>query len=575
MLYFIMNKKQIYMKLKNYLLTGLLLTTTSLTSFASSKIQIIHNSADPAAAVVDIYLGAALIADDFAFRTASAFLDVPSGVELVVSIAPSTSTSVADAIAAFTYTLADGENYVAVANGVLNPADFAANPDGEVIAFNILVKSGIELTAAVGSNVDFVVLHGATDAPSVSVYARGVAQIVPTASYTDFTDYISVPAGSYIVDITPAGAVIPVVAAFTADLSTLAGGTAVVLASGFLNPAANLDGEAFALLAVLTDGTVITLPAAATATLQVIHNSADPAAEVVDVYVGGVLTVDNFGFRTATGTLTIPSDVVVSIAVAPGTSTSVADALATFDITFADNQNYVAIANGVLNPMDFAVNPDGASTAFTLFSTDNIRLTAVDPTKVEFIAVHGASDAPTVDVRVGGAALVDDASYGDITGYVAVDPGTYVLDITTADGATTVVSYTAPLDGLAGGTAVVFASGFLNPAANNDGAPFGLFAALGDGTVVEFANFVSINDNTTLVGVAVYPNPTSNTLILNNENNSNYFASIFNMNGQMVKSVNVAGGNTTVDITNLSAGMYTILITDGVSNYTTNLSVVK
>ncbi len=563
------------MKLKNYLLTSLLLTTFSLTSFASSKIQIIHNSADPAAAVVDIYLGAELIADDFAFRSASAFLTVPSGVELVVSIAPSTSISVADAIAAFTYILADGENYVAVANGVLNPADFAVNPDGEATAFNILVKSGIELTAAVGSNVDFVVLHGATDAPSVSVYARGVAQIVPTASYTDFTDYISVPAGSYIVDITPAGAVIPVVAAFTADLSTLAGGTAVVLASGFLNPAANLDGEAFALIAVLTDGTVITLPAAATATLQVIHNSADPAAEVVDVYVGGVLTVDNFGFRTATGTLTIPSDVVVSIAVAPGTSTSVADALATFDITFADNQNYVAIANGVLNPMDFAVNPDGASTAFTLFSTDNIRLTADDATKVEFIAVHGASDAPTVDVRVGGAALVDDASYGDITGYVAVDPGTYVLDITTADGAVTVVSYSAPLDGLAGGTAVVFASGFLNPAANNDGAPFGLFAALGDGTVVEFANFVSINDNTTLVGVAVYPNPTSNTLILNNENNSNYFASIFNMNGQMVKSVNVAGGNTTVDITNLSAGMYTILITDGISNYTTNLSVVK
>jgi len=563
------------MKLKNYLLTGLLLSTFSLTAFAGSKIQIIHNAADPAAASVDVYLGAALIADNFAFRTATAFLDVPSGIELVVSIAPSTSTSVLDAIAAFTYTLADGEIYVAVANGVLNPADFAANPDGVATAFNILVKSGIELAAGIGTNVDFVVLHGATDAPSVSVYARGVAQLVPTAAYTDFTDYISVPAGAYIIDVTPAGAVIPVVAAYTADLSTLGGGTAVILASGFLNPAANLDGAAFALIAVLTDGTVITLPSAPTATLQVIHNSADPAAEIVDIYVGGVLTVDNFGFRTATGTITIPSDIPVSIGVAPGTSMSVADVIANFDITFADNQNYVAIANGVLNPMDFAVNPDGNSTAFTLFSTDNIRLTATDPSKVEFIAVHGASDAPTVDVRVGATPLVDDASYGDITGYVAVDPATYVLDVTTADGATTVVSYTAALDGLAGGTAVVFASGFLNPATNNDGAAFGLFAALGDGTVVEFANFVSVENNTALVGVSVYPNPTSNTLILNNENNNSYIASLFNSNGQLVKTLNVEGGNNTLDLTSLSAGMYTILITDGISNYSTNLSVVK
>ena len=207
------------MKQKKFLLTGLLTFAIASQTFAGSKIQIIHNAADPAAAVVDVYLGPALIIDDFAFRTATAFLDVPSGVPLVVSIAPSTSTSVLDAIADFTYTLDDGEIYVAVANGVLNPATFAANPDGEATAFNILVTSGLSLTAGDPGNVDFVVLHGATDAPSVSVYARGVAQLIPSATYTDFTSYISVPAASYIVDVTPAGAVIPVVAAYTADLS--------------------------------------------------------------------------------------------------------------------------------------------------------------------------------------------------------------------------------------------------------------------------------------------------------------------------------------------------------------------
>jgi hypothetical protein len=46
----------------------------------TAKIQVIHNSADAAASSVDVYLNGGLAIDDFAFRTATPFIDVPAGV---------------------------------------------------------------------------------------------------------------------------------------------------------------------------------------------------------------------------------------------------------------------------------------------------------------------------------------------------------------------------------------------------------------------------------------------------------------------------------------------------------------
>lgn len=260
---------------------------------------------------------------------------------------------------------------------------------------------------------------------------------------------------------------------------------------------------------------------AQTARLQVIHNAADVAADPVDIYLNGTLLLNDFGFREATPFIDAPAGVVLNIGVAPSTSTSVNDTLVNFQATLENGGSYVVIANGVLDPNSYAANPDGRSTAFTLFVKPMARESA-NGSGVDFFVVHGSTDAPTVDVIARNVAtLVDNAAYGDITDYINVPAASYTLDITPGDDNSTIVaSFAADLSGLEGGSAVVFASGFLDPSMNQNGEPFGIFAALSDGTVVGFSTVTSAEDNNVAVPAKYglnqnYPNPFNPTTNIN------------------------------------------------------------
>jgi hypothetical protein len=524
-----------------------------------ARLQVIHNAADPAAALVDVYVNGNLTLNDFAFRTATPYIDVPAGVQLSIGVAPGNSTSVNDTLKNFNVTLANGNKYVAIANGVLNPASFAANPDAVSTAFTLFLQDQMRETAT-NSNVDFRAVHGASDAPTVDIIARDVATLVNDAPYGAITNYLSVPAANYILDVTPAAGS-PIVASFRADLSTLSGGSAVVFASGFLTTSANQNGPAFGLYAALANGTVVAFPPTSLARLQVIHNAADPAAASVDVYVNGNLTLNDFAFRTATPYIDVTAGVQLSIGVAPGNSTSVNDTLKNFNVTLANGNKYVAIANGVLNPASFAANPDAVSTAFTLFLQDQMRETATTSTNIDFRAVHGASDAPTVDVIARGVAtLVDNAPYAAITNYISVPAADYILDVTPgSDNSVIVASYNAPFSGLAGQSAVVLASGFLAPAANQNGQAFGLIAVLADGTVVTLSNTVGITEINKNDKVVIYPNPANVKINIDIENYNEVI--ITDISGKVVMNLeSVSNQNNTIDISNLSNGIYFVTI---------------
>ncbi|MBD3169990.1 MAG: DUF4397 domain-containing protein [candidate division Zixibacteria bacterium] len=453
-----------------------------------ARLQVIHNAADPAAEVVDVYVNEDLFIDDFEFRAATAFVDVPAGVELAIGVAPGNSGSVDDTIASFPVTFMSNETYVAVANGVLNPGMYAPNPDGMDIAFTLFARDGIREGSGNPDMVSVIALHGSTDAPTVDV-----VPLYDDLTYGEFSGYADLPEGVYTLEIKPGDDSTVTVAAFTADLNGLGGGAAVVFASGFLAPENNMNGPAFGLYAALPNGDVVAFPVVEdeTARLQVIHNAADPAAEVVDVYVNDDLFIDDFEFRAASGFVDVPADVELVIGVAPGNSGSVDDTIASFPVTFEANETYVAIANGVLDPNMFAENPDGMEIGFNLYAMNGIMEGSGNPDMVSVIAFHGSTDAPTVDVVAKEGypfgPLFDGLTYGEYSDYVMLPENDYILYLTPDEKPFQIlVSYEVNLSGLGGGAAVVFASGFFDPEANQNGPAFGLFAALPNGTVVEF-----------------------------------------------------------------------------------------
>ncbi len=542
------------MKTLKFLLFTILLTGMNSLLAQTARLQVIHNAADPGAASVDIYLNGALLLDNFEFREATPYIDAPAGTPIDIGVAGPNSTSAADTLKNFNVTLTENETYVAIANGVLDPNSFASNPDGRSTAFTLFIKD-MARESGTSSDVDFFVLHGSTDAPTVDVLARRVATLVDNAGYGDITNYITVPAASYILDVTPGDDNSTIVASFEADLSGLGGGAAVVFASGFLNPIQNQDGEAFGIFAALPNGTVVEFPSVQLSRLQVIHNSADVAAGSVDIYLNGNLLLDDFAFRTATPFIDAPAGVELNIGVAPNTSSSVDDTLANFTASLVNGDTYVVIANGVLDPNSYASNPDGRSTAFTLFVQPMARESA-NGSDVDFFALHGATDAPTVDVIARGVAtLVDDAAYGDLTGYISVPPANYTLDLTLSDGTTLVQSYWADLRTLGGGSAVVFASGFLDPSANQNGEAFGIYFALADGTVGQFPEGVaSVENSSELIPDNFslsqnYPNPFNPSTTIN--------FTIPNSEFVTLKIYNILGSEVVTLVNeNLSAGSY-------------------
>ena len=554
--------------MKKLIITMLLFAMTTTITAQTARVQVIHNSADAAAEFVDVYLNDALLIPNFEFRTASSFIDAPAGEEIELSVAPPNSSGVEEAIYTAPVTLAEGETYVVVADGIVSGSGY--NPPQD---FGLQIYPLGREVASDPANTDVLVHHGSTDAPAVDIVETGVGAgtIVDDLAYTEFQGYLELPTDDYILQITTADGSTDVVA-YAAPLATLGldGAAFVAVASGFLDPTQNSDGPAFGVFVALpSGGALISLPTVAptqTARVQVIHNSADAAAELVDVYLNETLLIPNFAFRTASPFVNAPADIEIELSVAPANSTGVEEAIYTAAVTLAANETYIVVADGIVSGSGY--NPPQP---FGLQVYGMGRESATDPANTDVLVHHGSTDAPTVDVvetGVGAGTIVDDISYTEFQGYLELPTADYTLQINTADGSTGVVAYAAPLATLAldGAALVAVASGFLDPSQNSDGPAFGVYVALpaGGELVALPSATLGVEDFDTNTFV-MYPNPTASELNFEYPTlDSNVFNVIItDMQGRTVVTNTINASNQSMDVTSLSSGLYQVLIMDG------------
>jgi len=302
-----------------------------------------------------------------------------------------------------------------------------------------------------GDGVMLRVVHGSPDAGLVDVYAEGVAApLLANVPYTATSAYLALDAGTYNIQLRPAGAdpaSMPVYE--TGDVTVADGDVYTAVATGLISAKDETSAFRVLLLSESYDD-----PGAGSAAVRILHGSADAPAVAIDVGNDGTPEIASLARFADTGAagVALPANTPLAIGIWAGDPLSRVTA---FSAPALPEAEILLIATGLLSelPRDehgfgiLAVGPEGT-----------IGLIRQDP--VVFV-LHASPDAPAVDVKVGGtdAVLVDALSFGDLSPAVQVPPAAYSLDVALSDGGALVRTVDTP-ELAAGERYLAVASGF-------------------------------------------------------------------------------------------------------------------
>ncbi|MCS7085252.1 MAG: DUF4397 domain-containing protein, partial [Bacteroidia bacterium] len=508
---------------------------------SKQKIQIIHASAG--APAVDIFINdnPTAAVSNLKYKEATGVLNI-GDLNLVrcgrvkVSIAP-TGAGIGQAVHQQTLEFSSsGSTAYVVAAGSLS---------GGPYPFGLFVKEGADFGPVTGG-AKIMAFHGSTDAPAVDVLSGG-APVVANIAFGEFkpANYLTVPAGSYDLDIAPAGTTNPV-ACFSASVTNETVG--LVVATGLLN-----GSPAFGLSLVTPAGAVVDLPACPPSVrIQAFHNV--PDAPPVDVFVNDnpQAAITNLGFRQSS-TIINYRGADINLKIAPA-GAGISNTVFQKTLNLASATGVYLVAAGELS---------GANKPFDIFVYPNARFTPAGGNAAVQV-FHGSPDAPTVDVYANGNVVVPNLAFGQFApNYLEIPPATYTVGIAPA-GQSVIANFTAPISQPA--AALVLASGYLDPQDPNDPA-FGLFATFAPGNWIPLPLQTSRNASAWASAVSVFPNPATDVVYVAtvDAKSPNAVFTLTDLSGKNVLTQNVSltEGIFSVDLSGLPSGLYNYRISDG------------
>ncbi|MFW6348101.1 MAG: hypothetical protein ACOC2C_05780, partial [Cyclonatronaceae bacterium] len=206
--------------------------------------------------------------------------------------------------------------------------------------------------------------------------------------------------------------------------------------------------------------------------VQLIHAAADPALSEVDVYVNGDVLFENFGFREATTLTALPSETELLVELTAAGETEVAYETT---VNIEANSEQRLFIGGLSDPDAFTENPDGADTSLNSFLAPLAAIPGEGDSNVT--VGHFSTDAPGVDIREEGddSFLISSLGYGDLSVSLPLPADSYRLLLFPEGENELLAAYQLDLTSLENDV-FVFASGFLNPQENQNGAAFTLLA---------------------------------------------------------------------------------------------------
>ncbi len=460
----------------------------------TARVQFIQNSPDPDNRLVDVLVQNALLLDDFIFRSASPYLTLPAGDAVQIDIGTSDGSST---LLSTTASLEGGRSYIIMLQGVNNTFNFLPNPEGRPNLLSLLITEAKQ-NAQLPNQIEFSFINGIPDSPQINAGVAGEPALATGVGYGDVTEYVADPSLIFTMQVARTSAPSYYQGLFDLNIGFLRGKAVTVITSGFINRFGNANGEGMALMVVPPDGItgnetnlISTLPLQNSerfSTLQLINNAPDVTHRDFDITLDGGVAVDSLRFRTA-ATIQVEAGATLDVGVADGETGAI---YAQETITFAPNQRYIIMVNGVVDPSIYAPNPSGINTALSMTVRDNARGTSTNPNVGQYVFFNGIPDLPPIDLAIEQEGIpVENLQFGGVTEYLDVAQMNDVVLEVFRGGVQYPALFRHGLDWpfVLGRSFVLFASGFNNPAMNQNGAGTKLQLATADGFVVDIPDF--------------------------------------------------------------------------------------